>query len=277
MTEVRNSLGEVLPGKEDDEQPGGETPPLRQRLDRVLAMGAVSAGVVHDFNNLLVSISGFAALGRSLPATADTLPRLRSYFGEIEEAGQRARALVEQLAGLARGAPAPADLVSLAVLARELVGQLADSFAPGVSLVIAIDDDLPPPAIARAHVQRILHNLCRNAREAQVSPGSVVLSARVVRFVREEACTSCGQAFAGDFVRLAVSDQGPGIPLALRQRVFEPFFTTRHASGAIGLGLTAVHALAHLNGGHVQVVSPPVAGSELAVFLPRARAPVAGQ
>jgi len=104
MTRGRNSISAALPRTENDEQPGAAAAPLQQRLDRLLTMGAVSAGVVHEFNNLLVSIIGFATLGRSLPASDDALPRLRSYFGEIEAAGQGARALVEQLARLAREA-----------------------------------------------------------------------------------------------------------------------------------------------------------------------------
>ncbi|WP_324590727.1 ATP-binding protein [Accumulibacter sp.] len=275
MTRGRNSISAALPRTENDEQPGAAAAPLQQRLDRLLTMGAVSAGVVHEFNNLLVSIIGFATLGRSLPASDDALPRLRSYFGEIEAAGQGARALVEQLARLAREAPGQGDLLSLALLARELVEQLADSFAPGVSVAIVIDDDLPPLAIPRVHAHRILSNLCRNARDAMRSPGSVILSARVVRSARGETCTSCRQAIAGDFVRLAVRDQGPGIALALHERVFEPFFTTRREIGAIGLGLTAVHGLAHLHGGHVQLVSPAAGGCELAVFLPIEPTPAA--
>lgn len=256
---------------EQTEQQGEMTPELRQRVERVLAMGAVAAGVAHDFNNLLVSILGFAALGRSVPAVDDSIQRLRAYFGEIEQAGQRAHALVQQLTALAREVPDRAGRLPLAALVKEVVGDQAASFAAGVRLSIEIGDDVPAPAIARAHVQRILVNLCRNAREATIGPGSVVFSAKFVRPEPGETCASCRQAIAGDFVRLSVRDPGPGIAVAIRERVFEPFFTTRRATGAIGLGLTAVHGLAHLNGGHVQIVSPPEQGCELAVFLPVGR------
>lgn len=270
MAPIKHPAGAPIVS-EQTEQQGDMTPELAQGVERVLAMGAVAAGVAHDFNNLLVSILGFAALGRSVPVADDSARRLRAYFGEIEQAGQRAQALVQQLTALARDVPERTGLAPLAVLVREVVGDHAASFAAGVRLSIEIGDDLPAPAVTRAHVQRILVNLCRNAREATIGPGSVVVSAKSVRPEPEETCASCRQAIAGDFVRLAVRDSGPGIALAIRARVFEPFFTTRQAAGAIGLGLTAVHALAHLNGGHVQIVSPPDQGCELAVFLPVAR------
>lgn len=267
MASVQAAAGEPMENGQKG-QTGLDAADLQRRVERVLAMGAVAAGVAHDFNNLLVSILGFAALGRSVPAADDSTQRLRSYFAEIEQAGLRGHALVQQLTALVAEKPDRDSPSTLCALVTQVVADHAASLAVGVHVSIEIDDDLPALTIARTHVQRIVVNLCRNARDAMTGPGSVVFSARRVRLAAGETCSSCRQAIAGDFVCLSVRDQGPGIPAAIRQRVFEPFFTTRQAMGRMGLGLTAVHGLAHLNGGHVRIISPPDQGSELAVFLP---------
>ena len=245
---------------------------LRNRLARAARMeilGAMAAGIAHDFNNILVAILGYSGLGRAVVRAAGDSGRVASYFEEIETAGERARDLVQQLLVFSRGGTLHVSVVSVADEARAVVDLLASSFPTGVTLSMRIDDDLPALDIDRSHLSRILRNLCLNARSAMAGPGEVRISAQRVGVDPVEVCASCHAEFTGEFVRIAVSDEGCGIPQAIHDRIFEPFFTTREPGMGVGMGLAVVHGLVHLYQGHVQMQSVAVQGSTLAILLPR--------
>ncbi|HRL78273.1 MAG TPA: ATP-binding protein, partial [Candidatus Accumulibacter phosphatis] len=249
-------------------------PGAPREVVRLLAMGAVAGGLAHDFNNLLLAVLGFSGLAKAVLRAGGDTQRLLSYLDEIEIAGQRAQLLVRQLSALARAGAPRLDPGACAAVADEVVAAFA-TFAEVVTLSVEIDDDLPAFAIDRSHLLRVWGNLCRNACEAIDGGGTVLLSAR--RSVAGEAavCAACGSGFSGDFVRLAVSDDGHGIPAAIRERVFEPFFSSGSRRSGLGLGLTAVDALVHLYGGHLQIVDRPAGGTEIAAFVPLASEEVA--
>ncbi|KFB75494.1 MULTISPECIES: ATP-binding protein [Candidatus Accumulibacter] len=245
---------------------------LRNRLARAARMeilGAMAASIAHDFNNILVAILGFSGLGRAVVRAAGGSGRVASYFKEIETAGERARELVQQLLVFSRGGTLHVSVVSVADGARAVVDLLASSFPMDVTLSMRIDDDLPTLDIDRSHLSRILVNLCLNARNAMAGPGEVCISAQRVGVDPVEVCASCHAEFAGEFVRIAVSDEGCGIPQAIHDRIFEPFFTTREPGMGAGMGLAVVHGLVHLYQGHVQMQSVAGQGSTLAILLPR--------
>jgi PAS domain S-box-containing protein len=245
---------------------------LKTRLGRVARMdvlGVMAGGVAHDFNNILVAILGFSGLGKTVLRATGGAERLVSYFEEIEAAGERARALVQQLLVFSRGGALKLAVVSVAAVAGEVLALLAPSLPNSVTLGTDIDDDLPLLDVDRSHLHRLLVNLCLNARDAMEGPGAVVISARLVCQQTAAVCASCHGEFSGEFLRLSVSDQGRGIPEAIRDRIFEPFFTTREVGAGSGMGLAVVHGLTHLYEGHLQVFSVPEQGSEMVILLPR--------
>jgi PAS domain S-box-containing protein len=245
---------------------------LKTRLGRVARMdvlGVMAGGVAHDFNNILVAILGFSGLGKSVLRATGGAERLLSYFEEIEAAGERARALVQQLLAFSRAGALKLAVVSVAAVAGEVVGLIAPCLPTSLTLSTDIDDDLPLLDVDPAHLHRLLLNLCLNARDAMEGPGAVVISARLVCLEAAAVCASCHGEFSGEFLRLSVSDQGRGFPEAIRDRIFEPFFTTREVGAGSGMGLAVVHGLTHLYQGHLQVFSAPDQGSEVAILLPR--------
>lgn len=247
-------------------EPRPPAPP--RESERLLAMGAVAAGLAHDFNNLLLAIQGFSGLAKALLRAGGETERVLSYVDEIETAGQRAQLLVRQVAALAREGEPWLDAAACVGVGREVAAAFAGSVADTVAIVVAIDDELPPIAVDRSHLHRIWANLCRNACQAMGDAGTVVLSARRAGVVEGERCAACHSGFGGDFVRLAVSDEGHGIAGAIRDRIFEPFFSCDQRGSRLGLGLTAVAALVHHYGGHMQVVDRAAGGTEVAAFLP---------
>jgi signal transduction histidine kinase len=243
--------------------------------ERLLALAAVAGGVAHDFNNLLLAIQGFSGLAKRVLRAAGGDARVLSYLDEIGIAGERAQLLVQQLSALARARPARLAAGACPAVAGEVVAACAASCAEAVTLAVDVEEGLPAIAIDRAHLHRLWCNLVRNGCEAMPHAGTVLLSARRSRVAAGGTCASCRAAFAGDYVRVAVRDEGHGIALAIRDRVFEPFFGSgSHRSGP-GLGLTAVHALVHLAGGHLQIADPPAGGTEMVAFLPLAGEEVA--
>lgn len=239
-------------------------------------MGALAGGLAHDFNNVLLAIQGFSGLAKIVLQAGGGNERVLSYIDEIGIAGERAQVLVQQLSALARARPPRLNAGACPAVAGEIVAACAATFADAVTVSVDVDDGLPALAIDRSHLHRLWFNLVRNACEAMEHAGTVRLSAHRSGLVEGELCASCRGTFAGDFVRLAVSDEGHGIAAAIRKRVFEPFFSSgRHRLG-LGLGLTAVHSLVHLSGGHLQIVDRPGGGTEMVVFLPLAAEEVAG-
>jgi signal transduction histidine kinase len=231
-------------------------------------LGVMAGGVAHDFNNILVAILGFSGLGKTVLRSTGGSPRVVSYFEEIETAGERAKGLVQQLLAFSRAGALKLSVVSVAEVADEVIRLLAPSFPAEVSLSAVVSEALPALDIDHAHLHRLLLNLCLNARDAIDGPGAVTISARLVHLDTAAICASCHAEFAGEFLRLAVSDDGCGIPKVIRPRIFEPFFTTREVGSGSGMGLAVVHGLVHLYEGHVQVVHQP-RGSEMVILLPR--------
>ena len=250
-------------------------PGAPREIERLLALGAVAGGLAHDFNNVLLAIQGFAGLAKVILQAGGGNERVLSYLDEIGIAGERAQFLVQQLSALARGRPLRLDAGACQAVADEVVAACTANFGAALTFSIDVDERLPALAIDRSHLHRVWFNLARNACEATQHTGKVLLSARRPGLVEAAVCASCRATFAGDFVRLAVSDEGLGIAAAIRDRVCEPFFSNNRRSG-LGLGLTAVHALVHLSGGHLQIVDRPGGGTEVVVFLPLADEDAAG-
>lgn len=236
--------------------------------ERLTLLGALAGGFAHDFNNLLVAVLGFSGLGKVMARAASGSERLLGYFQEIETAGERGRALVQQILAISRGTEDPLALISVPEVVQEVIDGLAPTFFEGTRLSASGTESLPRLAVEREHLHRMLANLCRNARDALGESGSVLVAAHTIRVDPAMLCASCGRTFVGDFVRIAVIDQGHGIPAEIRDRVFEAFFTTRETASGCGTGLTVVHGLLHYYGGHAQLVSTPGRGTEVALLLP---------
>ena len=239
------------------------------RVERMEVLGAMAGGVAHDFNNILVAILGFSGLGKTVLRAAGGPDRVVRYFEEIETAGERARDLVQQLLVFSRRGPLTLATVAVADVAGEVLGLVASSFPGSVTLSASLADDLPLLDIDRSHLRRVLTNLCLNARDAMDGPGSVVVAAQRFRVEAVEVCASCHTEFAGEFVRISVSDEGHGIAETIRDRIFEPFVTTREVGAGPGMGLAVAHGLIHLYGGHLQISTAPGHGTEIAILLPR--------
>ena len=220
-------------------------------------------------NNILVAILGFSSLGKAMSEASGPLPKIASYFDEIETAGLRARMLVKQLLEFSRGGSLTLAINDLASVARASSNLIRTSLPDGISMQVSVEDGLTPIMIDTTHLFRVLDNLLANARDAMDGPGTLRLEIRRQNVGDPLVCDSCHGEFSGDFVLISVADEGRGISEAARRRIFEPFFSTKELAEGTGMGLAVVHGVVHNYGGHVLVLAREGRGTEFRVYLPQ--------
>lgn len=230
-----------------------------RRADRLTALGQLTTGLAHEIRNPLGSIRGAAEILGDPDIPDD---RRREFAAVLVEETERLDAVLTNFLEYARTQRehdgGPADL--RAVLDRLLTLMNKKLQSVGVRVVVDLPADPPRVAIGEALLQQVLLNIVLNAVQAMEKGGTLRIEAR-----RTDG------AAAGEVrrVTIAVTDTGPGIPSAIRRRVFDPFFTTR--AGGTGLGLSIVHRIVTGQGGDVAIEDgPDAAGTRVVVTLPEA-------
>ncbi len=228
------------------------------------AVGALAGAIGHDFNNVLGAIIGYASLMQSRMDAADPLLDVAR---KIQEQAARAEALTRKLLGFARGGERKADAVSLNDVAASVVGAIAASFDRSIEVRTAFEPSLPLIEGDAGELEQSVHNLCLNARDAMPGGGVLSIETGVVRLTAGEARLH-QVAGAGEYATLVVRDTGEGITEEIRQRIFEPFYTTRRDIGRTGMGLPMVYGTVKSHGGGIEVESAPGRGSTFRIYLP---------
>jgi PAS domain S-box-containing protein len=245
----------------------------RQRLEaqlrqaqRMEAIGQLTGGIAHDFNNLLTGIMGYVALAAEREsAIADR--RLAGYLAQAQRSCVRARDLIQQMLMFSRGQRGAPRPVALGRLVEESMAALRPTLPAPLDLRVAVAPELPAARVDPLQVEQVLLNLVINARDACEGSGTVQVELRPAR-VDGLACSGCRGSVDGDWVELVVTDSGPGIPPAVIERIFEPFFSTKESSKGTGMGLAIVHGIVHEHGGHVLVDEAPGGGARFRVLWP---------
>ncbi|HVZ22250.1 MAG TPA: PAS domain S-box protein, partial [Vicinamibacterales bacterium] len=250
----------------DEKRAAEEKADLQQQLfqaQKLEAVGRLAGGIAHDFNNILSIIIGCAEM-----AAGEVSPlAVRDYLDEILKAATRSADLTRQLLGFARRQtvmPRVVDLnefvsASLKMLRRVIGEHVSLSWHPGVGLW--------PVRIDPVQVDQILVNLVANARDAVADTGAVVIHTENVPV--SSSAMYAGVA-PGEYVRLAVVDDGIGMDVETQRHLFEPFYTTKPSGRGTGLGMASVDGIVRQNGGAITVTSEVGRGTTVNVFLPRA-------
>jgi signal transduction histidine kinase len=236
------------------------------QTQRWQAVGRLTGGVVHDFNNLLTGVMLYCDL---LLASLDTRDRRRRYADEIRSAIVQATGLVRQLLVFARPQPAAARLLCLNEVALAMQDLLSRLIGENIALDLCLDPELGAVTIDPTQVQQILLNLVLNARDALPAGGRITVETSNCRF-QPVAGSMALSAPAFPCVLLAVGDNGCGMDAETRQHLFEPFFTTKNEGEGTGLGLTTVHSIVTTNRGLIHFESEPGQGTGVMILLPRA-------
>lgn len=228
---------------------------LKKRLETV---GLLAGGVAHDFNNIMQVVLGYTEMAQLETATDD---ERRGYLDEVKAAGGRARNLVYQLLAFSGQRKIDRRLLDLNVtitgilsLLRQLVGhETRIHFHPSAKPVEVLADS--------SEIERILINMCINARDAMPQKGTIIL--RVDRVFVEHT-----SPIRRECAMLSVEDTGTGMSDAVRSRIFEPYFTTKPVEKGTGLGLAVAYKVVEDHGGTIDVKSELGKGTTFTVYLP---------
>ncbi len=228
------------------------------------SVGRLAGGVAHDFNNMLQAILGHAELALLKVGPDETL---YADLKEIQNAAGRSADLTRQLLAFARKqtvAPRVLDLnetvEGMLKMLRRLIGEDIDlAWMPG--------SNIGPVFIDPSQMDQILANLCVNARDAIEGTGKITIETDSVSF-DEAYCAGHAGFIPGDFVMLAVSDDGCGMDARTLSHLFEPFFTTKDIGKGTGLGLATVYGAIRQNNGFINVYSEPGHGTTFKIYLP---------
>ena len=243
---------------------------LRQS-QKMEAIGTLAGGIAHDFNNILGAILGYGELAHQHSPAGSSL---RRYLDNVMHAADRAKALVDRILGFSRSGLGERVPVNVQSVIEETLELLGASLPAGVGLekTLSAGDAAVLGDATRLH--QVAMNLCTNAVHAMGNGG--VLSVALERIeLNEQRLLSRGTLTAGAYVRLVVCDTGAGIPPALLERIFDPFFSTKGVGEGTGLGLSLVHGIVSELGGAIDVASIPGRGTKFEIWLPLAgEAPV---
>lgn len=236
---------------------------LMAQAKKMDALGQLTGGLAHDFNNILTVILG------NLTALADeptAKPHVPEFINPAIEAARRVSELIKDLLSFSRKHPVQTSVVEI----NQLVAMVAKLVQPSLPETVTLQTSLAPQALAARldsnQLQNALINLILNARDATASRGLIEIRCNSEILNAQQAGVL--HLPRGQYVCVQVSDNGCGMDAATKARVFEPFFTTKNPGEGSGLGMAMVYGFARQSGGTVDITSEPGAGTRVTLWLP---------
>jgi signal transduction histidine kinase/CheY-like chemotaxis protein len=241
---------------------------LRQ-LQKMEAIGRLAGGVAHDFNNILMVVSGFSDMAlKSLGQDKDH--EARELIEEVQKASKSAALLTRQLLAFSSKQVARPKIMNLNQLITERKEILRRVVGDSIVLTLKLEENLDHILADPAQVEQVLLNLTVNGRDAIDSTGTIRIETCNVH-PDENPAEKYDLGLSSPHVLLAVTDSGCGIDAQTMEHMFEPFFTTKDKGKGTGLGLSTVHGIVKQCGGHIRVDSEPGSGTVFRVFFPAIR------
>jgi signal transduction histidine kinase len=230
------------------------------------ALGKLSGGVAHDFNNILTAIISFGSFARE--GLADDDPAARD-IDQVLRAANQAVVLVKQMLAFARRDPTSPRVLQPSRVVEPMLPMLRRLVGSDMTVELTVDPDPWSTSIDPTRLEQLVVNLVVNARDAMPHGGRVAISARNVP-VREELVEARGMRIEpGEYVCLSVADTGTGMPDEVIDRIFDPFYTTKEVGHGTGLGLSTVYGIVEQARGKVAVHSEVGGGATFRIYLPR--------
>jgi len=236
------------------------------QLQRMETLGALAAGLTHDFNNILNTISTNVALASDPKSPRDAV---QARLDHISEASVKAAELVKRLTQFSRTQELHLRALRVNDVVRDVLRLVNPLLRDNVNLAVHLAGDLPPIYGDSSQLEQVFVNLIVNALDAMPDGGELTISTG-----RAPARGKMPQpGSAGEFVHVSVSDTGVGIPASIQTTIFEPFFTTKTEGKGTGLGLSSAYGIVRQHNGSIEVESAPGEGTTFRVLFPS----VAGQ
>ncbi len=264
------TMARIITGVIERKQAEEESEKLQAQLahaHKMESLGQLAGGVAHDFNNMLSVIVGQAEIAMMQTDGENPIyPRLQ----EMREAARHSAGLVKQLLAFARKQTVAPKVLDLNKTVENMVNMLQKLIGENINLTCHQSADLWSVKIDPFQVNQILTNLCSNARDAVSDVGEIAIETKNVR-LGENHYSDRPEIVSGEYVLLAVSDNGCGIDKECLEKVFDPFFTTKEAGKGTGLGLATAYGIVKQNNGFIYLQSEPGRGTTVKIYLPRHR------
>lgn len=228
------------------------------------AIGKLTGGVAHDFNNVLHIISGNLDLIRMLSGPNE---KVQQRCTSAREAVRRGARLSSQLLSFARKQPLQPAPASLAQIFGDMDELIKRAVGERIEIVLDVAPDAWNVKVDQQQLENVFLNLALNARDAMPYGGTLTIAAHNTTLGKAD--TTRLQLGASDYVTLAFADTGCGMPAAVRERAFEPFFSTKGVGKGTGLGLSMAYGFVKQSGGHIEIASEAGRGTSVIFLLPR--------
>jgi|GEM_PF-6425166 PAS domain S-box-containing protein len=241
---------------------------LRQS-QKLEAIGTLAGGIAHDFNNILAAIQGNVELTLLFLEKEPDLNQIKVNLQEVLQAGKRAQDAVRQILTFTRSIDQQEERVRVHLILQEVLNLLRATLPPSIEIRTRIDDRSGAVLADPTQIHQVIMNLCTNACQAMQERGGILEVSLDNMLVGAFESTVTSQLPPGSYLRLVVSDTGRGMNPQVRERIFEPYFTTKAQGEGTGLGLAVVHGIVSRLKGAIEVESKPGQGSSFQVYLPR--------
>lgn len=246
-------------------------------MQKIDSIGRLTAGISHDFNNLLAGILGYTELcefiSEELPVNDLTIDLQRN-LEQIKKASNRAAMLISQMMTYCRQGknstiqnPEVKFTSATSSSIREIVGMVRVGLTDQFYIDLELNESLSV-VIADGDLHQVLTNLLVNARDAIKEKGGIIRVKLAMVELERGMCNACSSPIQGEFIELSVSDSGTGIEEETMTKIFDPFFTTKSVGEGTGLGLSMVIGIVHRAGGHILVESEPGVRTTFRLLFP---------
>ena len=258
-------FGQDITEKKEAEQEQERLEEQLNQAQKMESVGRLAGGVAHDFNNMLSVILGHARM--ALDKT-DPYDPLSESLREIINAGERSANLTRQMLAFARRQTITPKVLDLNKTIEGMLDMIRRLIGEDIDLIWQPNQEVWPVRIDPAQIDQLLINLCVNARESIEDIGTIRIETGNVG-LNEPFRISHSEFTPGEYIRLAVIDDGCGMDRETLEKAFEPFFTTKGESKGTGLGLSTVYGIVKQNDGLINVRSEPGKGSTIEIYFPR--------
>ena len=237
------------------------------RTQKMEALGNLTGGVAHEFNNLLMAILGNLELMDEDMAGNESV---RKRLALAMESTLRGKSLTQQLLAYSRTGSLYPELIDLNEAVLRSCRMFSQALVESIEIRTKIPDGLWPVMIDAGELEGVLLNLALNARDAMPKGGTVTIETANKKLTKKAAAT-LPDLIPGDYVTISVTDTGCGISPEVIEHVFDSFFTTKEVGKGTGLGLSMVLGFAKQAGGTAEIKSKPGKGTTVRFYLPRAK------
>lgn len=236
-----------------------------QQAQKMEAIGRLAGGVAHDFNNLLMIIRGCAELLDYHKGQPD---KVTAYLKQINDATSIAASVVQQLLMFSRKQSPEPMVIDMNSVLKSLGKMLPRLLGEDVAVEFKYGLNLGRISADRSQIEQIVLNLAVNARDAMPKGGMLVVETRNDYLDEQQAYQMSPELKPGNYVIMAIKDNGVGMDAEVQSHIFEPFFTTKERGKGTGLGLATVYGIVRQSGGHITVKSVMGEGTTFKIFFP---------